>query len=497
MKLLAQRVTRATAESNGLVDCRIGTGLVLFLGLTSEDTREELEKAAEEVVKLKLWPGAADEDDTESEQQVWTNSIVDSGYEVMVVLQQSLCATFHDSQASEDEAMDPVEAQLVFEEFMERLRKAYQEEMIVAASFGSGVRIETTLDGNGFFDLTTILSQSSVAARPRTRTTKKAPPRRQAPAPLPELEPDVAVVTFALRQLPDLAKGKQRTERERIFKALSKPKFRDSLPDCAQRDVDNFAEALECAAAYFTEKQQDHISTVTGISISAEPLHLAAPTEDTVQAPATPPGGGPDTLDEQLAELREDVKDPQGAAARKAAKGKAMAVKKVKQEPSGEDFEYKRPDLRGRAAPETPTPAASAARSWASQRRGSTPWAQPNEPEHYKGKGKSKGKSAKGKGMKRSLGIVSLDGSARVHGTSDKESYGYGQMKKFTDGPGGRIQLMHTKQEEGEDGEHSGQKRKAGQGRPALPKLAKGTPTIAPMTPAGLEASGTIDDVDL
>ncbi|CAJ1438543.1 unnamed protein product [Effrenium voratum] len=57
-----------------------------------------------------------------------------------------------------------------------------------------------------------------------------------------------------------------------LTKIMGLAKFRESLSEVDQAGADSFAEALEQAAPFFTERQQEQISEWTGLFMSAEPL---------------------------------------------------------------------------------------------------------------------------------------------------------------------------------------------------------------------------------
>merc|ERR1719215_619208 len=202
------------------------------------------------------------------------------------------------------------------------------------------------------------------------------------------LEPTIASVTEALRRVPLLKGSKATLESCRIFRVFSMKKFRASLADAGQMESDKFAEALDAAGSFFSRTQQAQITDWTGLTITASP-------EETAVAPADEDAGDDDfdageadaSLAQSLAELRGEVSGQRFAAnADKAAR---------------------RPDWRGRAAPNTP--AGTHASTWANSRFGgqnAAPW---------QGKGKGKGNRPPG----RSYGIASLDEANRLHGNDE------------------------------------------------------------------------------
>eukprot|EP00933_Yihiella_yeosuensis_P024438 TRINITY_DN18941_c2_g1_i1.p1 TRINITY_DN18941_c2_g1~~TRINITY_DN18941_c2_g1_i1.p1 ORF type:complete len:514 (-),score=140.99 TRINITY_DN18941_c2_g1_i1:201-1742(-) len=503
MKLLVQKVNRATAQVDGVVESRIGVGLLVTLGLRSGDTREEAQRLAAQVAKLNLWPEpeALDEDFGESGggAKMFHSNTVDNGYEIMVVLQQSLCCTFPGLEPSEDEVMDPVSAQLIFEDFLKKLRADYQDEMVVGAPFGADVRLEVTSEGPCLFDLSTLGRRvSGMKANVKAGVVKKT----ASPVAL-ELEPDVASVTRALKRVSSLPRSKRMLESCRVFRVVSLKKFRDALSNARQAAADSFAEALDAAGPYFTQKQQDQITEWTGIAIAARPLEDADEwVEEEAQGEEAADGAGELDLSLKLAELREEVTDPQKARIRKAKEAmvrqRAPMVKHEKEEEQPAFYEdnrgwgghfaiqpkttaLTRPDWKGRAAPNTP--AANAARAWAYSRGGQS-WGSKSWTTPQKGLGKGKGK-----GKRRAYGIASLDESARIHGNSS-EDFTPGQLARYSDQ---RFREFQAKEELGgvkteagyDEDETSGAKRKVSdEASQRLLKMPKGTPTVAPFTPA-------------
>lgn len=336
-------------------------------------------------------------------------------------------------------------------------------------SFGpcTDLKVEMTHDGPLIYEL-----ESEPAPGPSAR-----PGLARAQAPAEEaLEPDVASVVKALLKLAGLTGSKATLESCRIFRVFSLKKFRANLGDVSQSEADAFAEALEASAMHFTQKQQDQITAWTGLSINTAPLEATAADEM---------DDGEEELERKLRELKETVDG-------KPAKGGGRGPGRVKQEagvaPGHERyhdslaFDYhepapeqvmtsgRRPDLKGRPAPNTP--AAAAARHWADARR------QPPFPQNRQWAGSTGSQRRPYRPPGRSMGIVSLDESARLHGEDSKPFHWAQHSNRFIEHHAG--QLLPAKEEVG------GEKRPSSSVAPSsiALKRPKGTPTIAPMCPA-------------
>ena len=76
MKALIQRVKRASVTIDGELYSSIGQGMLIFLGVEKEDTRENAEKLAEKLVKLRIY---------EDENEKMNLSVSDIKGEILVV----------------------------------------------------------------------------------------------------------------------------------------------------------------------------------------------------------------------------------------------------------------------------------------------------------------------------------------------------------------------------------------------------------------------------
>jgi len=447
MKLLIQRVTRATLEVDGMVEARIGSGLVLSLASRPGDSAEKAKKLAAKVVKLLLWPDLYDVD------KLWKSTVVDQGFEILAMSQQSLLASF--PKFMPEESLVEEEAKAIFEAFVEALKKEYQEEMIVGAPISADMKVEIVNDGPCVFELDT----DELTGQ---RVSKAAVSAAKEMAGDTELTPSMPVVTSALQRLPKMMKSKATLEACKVFRVLSMKQFRAALADATQVETDRFAEALDAAGMFFSKKQQEQVQSWTGLKISAAPGQ---------EAPEDPKEE--DELDRKLAELRDEV-------AGKPKKG-------IKEELTEEA--RVRPDWQGKAAPNTPG-GAQMAPPW-TQRRGGPGigYGGGFMAEYSRGYGYGKGGSGKGKGKwtNRSYGIASLDESARIHGS--RGSFEHGQLSAL---PDHQMKVGNIKKElgaDGKEGDETEPKRPASRPAGGALKRPKGMPTLAPMTPAFTEES--------
>mmetsp|Transcript_161590 Transcript_161590/g.513544 ORF Transcript_161590/g.513544 Transcript_161590/m.513544 type:complete len:255 (+) Transcript_161590:77-841(+) len=142
MKLVIQRVTHASVVADGEMSGKIGPGLMLLLGVEQGDTLEQALQLATKVLKIRLWP------DLKNPQKQWSSSVVDIGYEILVVSQFTLFATFKKPKPDFHQAMGGDEAKSLYEAFVEQCRAGSGDPSRVATGvFGALMQVELCNDG--------------------------------------------------------------------------------------------------------------------------------------------------------------------------------------------------------------------------------------------------------------------------------------------------------------------------------------------------------------
>ena len=122
MKVLLQRVTRASVSIGSEVVGRIGRGLVVFIGVATGDTEKDAQYLAQKTVSLRIFS---------DEEGRFNLSALDIKGELLVVSQFTLLAnTRKGRRPSFIEAAPPAQAEEIFERFVEQAR-------------ATGLRVET------------------------------------------------------------------------------------------------------------------------------------------------------------------------------------------------------------------------------------------------------------------------------------------------------------------------------------------------------------------
>ena len=80
MRLVIHRVTDSTLRVDGEVISSIGKGLVVYVGITTDDTIEDGKALARKLVNLRLW----DNEGEDGKVKRWSKSAKDNGYEILL-----------------------------------------------------------------------------------------------------------------------------------------------------------------------------------------------------------------------------------------------------------------------------------------------------------------------------------------------------------------------------------------------------------------------------
>jgi D-aminoacyl-tRNA deacylase len=138
MRVLLQRVTRASVEVEGRSVSQIGQGLLLFVGIEMNDTAQDLNWMAGKVLRLRIFA---------DENGAMNRSVQDIGGAVLVVSQFTLCAsTKKGNRPSFVKAAPPNTAEPMFNEFCSLLSTQI-DQPVERGVFGAHMTIRLVNDG--------------------------------------------------------------------------------------------------------------------------------------------------------------------------------------------------------------------------------------------------------------------------------------------------------------------------------------------------------------
>ena len=137
MRIVLQRVAKASVGVGEEVVGGIGPGLLLLVGVAAEDGEEQVEEAARKIAGLRIF------EDAEGKMNL---DLVQAGGALLVVSQFTLLAsTDRGRRPSFERAAPPAAAEPLIGRFVERLRAAGLQ--VETGRFGAHMRVALVNDG--------------------------------------------------------------------------------------------------------------------------------------------------------------------------------------------------------------------------------------------------------------------------------------------------------------------------------------------------------------
>jgi D-tyrosyl-tRNA(Tyr) deacylase len=138
MRIVIQRVKRASVTVNGSVISNIGEGLLLLLGIEDADTEEDIQWLSRKVLGLRVF---------DDEAGVMNRSIMDINGEVIVVSQFTLMASYKKgNRPSWIRAAGHEHAVPMYERFVEVLSEGLGKP-VGTGVFGAEMQVDLVNDG--------------------------------------------------------------------------------------------------------------------------------------------------------------------------------------------------------------------------------------------------------------------------------------------------------------------------------------------------------------
>ena len=139
MRLVIQRVKKASVSIGGTQKSAIGTGMLILVGICDEDTDEDIEYLCQKVIKLRIF------DDDKGVMNIPITEVPDSG--ILVVSQFTLMAsTRKGNRPSYIHASRPDFAIPMYEKLIAKLQDLFGKE-IQTGTFGADMQVALVNDG--------------------------------------------------------------------------------------------------------------------------------------------------------------------------------------------------------------------------------------------------------------------------------------------------------------------------------------------------------------
>ena len=138
MRLVIQRVTHASVTIEGALKSKIGSGLLILVGIEDADSDADINWLAQKVVNLRIF---------DDENGVMNRSVIDVEGEILIVSQFTLHAmTAKGNRLSYIRASKPDFAIPMYEKFCAKVSELLGKE-VGTGQFGADMKVELLNDG--------------------------------------------------------------------------------------------------------------------------------------------------------------------------------------------------------------------------------------------------------------------------------------------------------------------------------------------------------------
>ncbi|MBE7640962.1 D-tyrosyl-tRNA(Tyr) deacylase [Salegentibacter sp. BLCTC] len=138
MRVVLQRVSKASVQINHEINAVMQKGLLILLGIEAEDTQEDIDWLCNKIVKMRIF---------NDENEAMNLSLLDVGGDAIVVSQFTLHAsTKKGNRPSFIKAAKPDIAVPLYEKFIKKLEESLGKP-VGSGEFGADMKVELINDG--------------------------------------------------------------------------------------------------------------------------------------------------------------------------------------------------------------------------------------------------------------------------------------------------------------------------------------------------------------
>lgn len=138
MRVVIQRVNRASVTISNNIKSSINQGLLIFLGITNDDSKEDAKWLINKILKLRIFDDA---------QGIMNKNIIDIHGDILVVSQFTLMASYKKgNRPSYIHAAKPEVSKPLYEFFCKEL-SIEMNHIIQTGEFGADMKVELINDG--------------------------------------------------------------------------------------------------------------------------------------------------------------------------------------------------------------------------------------------------------------------------------------------------------------------------------------------------------------
>ncbi len=138
MRVVIQRVNKASVTISNNIKSSINQGLLIFLGITNDDSKEDAKWLINKILKLRIFDDA---------QGIMNKNIIDIHGDILVVSQFTLMASYKKgNRPSYIHAAKPEVSKPLYEFFCKEL-SIEMNHIIQTGEFGADMKVELINDG--------------------------------------------------------------------------------------------------------------------------------------------------------------------------------------------------------------------------------------------------------------------------------------------------------------------------------------------------------------
>ncbi|KAA3672177.1 D-tyrosyl-tRNA(Tyr) deacylase, partial [Paragonimus westermani] len=152
MRAVIQRVKEASVTVNGSLISQIGRGILVFIGLSSKDTKKDTDYIVRKILNLRLFPN-------EDGSRRWDRSVKDLDLEVLCVSQFTLYCELKGNKLDFHQAMEPTLSEQAYSTCISQLRQAYSPDRVKDGVFGAMMDVQLVNDGPVTISLDSVASK--------------------------------------------------------------------------------------------------------------------------------------------------------------------------------------------------------------------------------------------------------------------------------------------------------------------------------------------------
>jgi len=142
MRAVIQKVTSASVTVDGEVISKIAKGLMVLVGIGTDDTMSDVTTIANKILSLRVFS------DPNDPEKMWKASVKDIGGEVLCVSQFTLMAnTTKGNKPDFHRAMSSDASREMYATFLDKLKQSYRADRIQDGRFGAMMDVSLTNEG--------------------------------------------------------------------------------------------------------------------------------------------------------------------------------------------------------------------------------------------------------------------------------------------------------------------------------------------------------------